>query len=246
VGVGVCNGESSLIEALKGRDLVSQLAPNDFHQNNASLFKLARLVKTYENEVGREATNEERAFAFDRWCLISRPFWRHTREEYWTQFLDACFYARTGLDHDAVQVAVSRAKAKPLPEVLNYTDERVRLLAAICRELDVIISPFFVPTRLMGEILGVHYTQAARWLRALEALRHIHLAPGEVRRSGVKRSPRYHYGSRATCLICGKVEALPILPSAHLFALPYREDVKVNPSAESCPNATGQIQNDGL
>jgi hypothetical protein len=89
---------------------------------------------------------------------------------------------------------LSRAKSAPLPQLQGFTDERIRLLAAICRELQVLTrnNPFFLPTRKLGEILGVHWTLAGRWLRALEVLGLIHLAPSEVSRRGGKRSPRYH------------------------------------------------------
>ena len=141
----------------------------------------------------------ERLFVFDRWCLVARRFWRPelTRDDYYAEFLEACSYARIGLDENPIELAVSRAKAAPLPQVRGFTDERIRLLVAICREMQQITgaNPFFLPTRKLGEILGVHYTQVARWLRALEVLRIIHLAPGEVRRRGGNRSPRYHYGA---------------------------------------------------
>jgi len=55
-------------------------------------------------------------------------------------------------------------------------------------------NPFYVPIRKLGEILGAHWTQVARWLRALEVLGIICLACGEIRRRGGTRSPRYHYG----------------------------------------------------
>jgi hypothetical protein len=177
-------------------DLVSQIAPKDYHQNNASLFRLARLVKGCENTVGRAATERELEFVFNRWCFSSRRFWRPelTRDDYYAEFLEAYGYARIGLDENPIEVAVSRAKASPLPQVQGFTDERIRLLVAICRELQKITdpNPFFLPTRKLGELLGGHWTQVARWLRALEVLKIIHLAPGEVRRRGGTRSPRYH------------------------------------------------------
>ena len=55
-------------------------------------------------------------------------------------------------------------------------------------------NPFYLPTRKLGDILGAHWTQVAKWLRAFEVLKIIRLAPGEVRRRGGNRSPRYHYG----------------------------------------------------
>jgi len=190
-------GDGLQIQAFCSVDLITQVAPTGFHQNNPSLFKLGRLVKSYENAKGRAASAVELESVFDRWCLVARPFWRHTRDDYWAEFLDAYSYAQMGLDENPIEVAVSRAKAAPLPQVRGFTDERIRLLAAICREMQEITgaAPFFLPTRKLGEILGACHTQVARWLRILERpLRVIHLAPGEVRRRGGNRSPRYHYG----------------------------------------------------
>jgi hypothetical protein len=183
---------------LGGNDLIAQVAPTDYHQNNASLFKLGRLVKSYENAIGRSATELERLFVFDRWCLVARPFWRPglTRDDYYAEFLEAYSYARIGLDENPIEVAVSRARSAPLPQVGGFSDERIRLLAAICREMQLLTggNPFFLPTRKLVEVLGVHWTRVARWLRALECLQFIRLAPGEVRKRGGIRCPRYYYG----------------------------------------------------
>lgn len=193
VGVGVCDVGLSL-----GRvgDLNSQVAPKDFHQNNASLFKLARLVRSYEGAIGRLATEEELEFVFDRWCLVARRFWRHTRDDYWAEFLEAYHYARIGLDEDPTEVAYNRARATPLPVVTGFSDERVRLLVAICHEMEQQLhgNSFFLPTRKLGRLLGAHWSSVARWLVALEPLSAIHLAPGEVRRRGGTRCPRYLSG----------------------------------------------------
>jgi Bifunctional DNA primase/polymerase, N-terminal len=200
--VGVCsiNGSYSSIDAFITRDLFSQVTPTDFRQNNANLYDLGRLVRSYENAIGRAATERELENVFDRWSLIAHPFWRRelTRDDYYAEFLEAYSYARIGLDENPIELAVCRAKTAPLPQVQGFTDDRIRLLVAICREMQQITgaNPFFLPTRKLGDILGVHYTVAARWLRILEKpLQMIHLASGEVRRQGGSRSPRYHYGS---------------------------------------------------
>jgi Bifunctional DNA primase/polymerase, N-terminal len=207
----VCVGGSSpeIQTFLGGNDLNAQVAPTDYHQNNASLFKLARLVKGYEHAIGRPATQSELEFVFDRWCLVARRFWRHSRDDYYAEFVEAYSYARMGLEENPIELALSRAKSAPLPQLQGFTDERIRLLAAICRELQVLTgnNPFFLPTRKLGEILGVHWTLAGRWLRALEVLEVIHLAPGEVRRRGSKRSPRYYYGADAQ-----KTDAVIVTP----------------------------------
>jgi hypothetical protein len=194
VSVGGCCLQ---IQAFCSVDLIAQVAPTDYRQNNDSLFRLARLLKSYEDAIGRLPTEQERLFVFDRWCLVSRPFWRHSRDEYYAEFLDACHYARIGLDQNPVELAVSHARSAPLPEVVGFTDERIRLLVAICRQMQQITgtNSFFLPTRKLGEILDAHWTQVGRWLRILEKpLEIIHLAPGEVRRRGGNQSPRYHYG----------------------------------------------------
>jgi hypothetical protein len=201
-------------------DGISQIAPKDYHQNNDSLFKLARLVRSYEKAIGRLATQQELKFVFDRWCSVARPFWRHTRDDYWAEFLDAYGYARFGLDENPIEVAVSRAKAAPLPQLQGFTDERIRLLVAICHELQQITSPnpFFLPTRKLSEILGVHYTEAARWLRVLQTLKIIHLAPGEVRKCGGNRSPRYNYGPPLQVCETPMASMETSLPESHVLS----------------------------
>jgi hypothetical protein len=195
--VSVSAGCKQIQKFVGDNDLIAQVAPTDYHQNNASLFKLARAVKSYENAARRPATRAELEFVFDRWSLIARPFWRSelTRDDYYAEFLDAYSYADFGIDENPIEVAISRAKAAPLPDLPGISDERIRLLAAICREMQVLTGdkPFFVSTRKVGEIFGVHWTQAGCWLRILERpLKVIHLAPGEVRKRGGSRSPRYH------------------------------------------------------
>src|SRR6516225_3582341 len=140
--------------------LIARIAPKNFHQNNDSLFNLGRLVKSYENAVARLATKQEPEFVFDRWAELSCRFWRPelTRDDYYAEFLMAYSYARIGLTENPLELAVSRAKAAPLPDVPGFTNERIRLLVAICRELQEITggSPFYLPTRKLGDILGAH------------------------------------------------------------------------------------------
>jgi hypothetical protein len=78
------------------KNRIAQVAPTACHQNNASLFKLARLVRSYEKVVGRAATTTELKLVFDSWCLLSRPFWRleRTRDDYYAEFL-GCLWLRS-------------------------------------------------------------------------------------------------------------------------------------------------------
>jgi hypothetical protein len=184
---------------ITSNDLIARLVPTECHQNNSSLFKLARLARSYESAVGRPATKAELQFVFERWAERARQFWRPElrRDDYYAEFLTAYSYAEMGLHENPLDLAFTRAKAGPLPEVPSFSDKRIRLLVAICRELQKMTgaNPFYLPTRKLGGILGAHWTQVARWLRALEFLGIIRLAPGEVRRRGGIRSPRYYYGA---------------------------------------------------
>jgi hypothetical protein len=89
VVAGSANASFSSIEGLICGDSISKLAPTDFHQNNASLFKLARLVRSYEHSTEQAATQQELAFVFDRWCVSACRFWRLglTRDDYYAEFL---------------------------------------------------------------------------------------------------------------------------------------------------------------
>jgi hypothetical protein len=193
-----CIDSFKQLETYIPTDLILKISPTDYHQNNASLFKLARLVKDYEHAIGRTATPQELEHFFDRWSGPAREFWRSelTRDDYYAEFLECYSYARIGLDENPIELAIARAKAAPLPEVQGFTDERFRLLVAMCREMQNITGPdpFFLPTRKLGEMFHVPFSKAAGWLRALDVLEIIRLAPGEVRKSGGNRSPRYHYG----------------------------------------------------
>jgi hypothetical protein len=185
------------IEVFCTKHPVSALGPTGPRQNNASLFRLARLARSYEDQEGLVATSPELAFVFDQWCVVAQPFWRPglTRDDYWAEFREAYTYARIGLDQDPTKVALARARTKPLPEVTGFSGQHVPLLAAICREMQSLMGgePFFLPTRRLGEVLGAHWTRVASWLRSLEFFNVILLAPGEVRRRGDDRSPRYLY-----------------------------------------------------
>jgi hypothetical protein len=50
VSVGVCGLQ---IQAFCSVDIIAQLAPTDYRQNNTSLFRLARLLKSYEDAIAQ-------------------------------------------------------------------------------------------------------------------------------------------------------------------------------------------------
>jgi hypothetical protein len=199
----VLNSECREIKAFLARnDVVARVAPTKEHQNNSSLFALAGWVKRYENEIGRSATETELDFVFDQWCQPSQKFWRPelVRDDYDAEFRMAYSYRRHGFNENPLEVAIARAKAAPLPEIAGRKSKTARLIAAICRELQNLMgaSPWFLPTRSLYERMGVHWTTVANCLRWFDCKKIIRLAPGEVRRRGSKRSPRYFYCEHPT------------------------------------------------
>jgi Bifunctional DNA primase/polymerase, N-terminal len=175
------------------REIISGIAPKDVHQNNGSLFNLARLCRSAEKSLGRPTTTKELEMMFDCWCDRARPFWRPelSREDYWMEFLRVSNYARFGLDEDPLQVAYARARARPLPDVPGVVDERIRLLASMLLELSSIAGggEFYLPTRKLGPLLGISHVSANSWIGGLRALGFIkRTSPGNAH-----RSPRYVY-----------------------------------------------------
>ncbi len=175
------------------REVISGIAPRDVHKNNWSLFNLARLCRSAEKSLGRPLTTKELEMMFDCWCDRARHFWRPelSREDYWMEFLRVSNYARFGLDEDPLQVAYARARARPLPDVPGVVDERIRLLASMLLELGSIAGggEFFLPTRKLGQLLGISHVSANSWIGGLRALGFIkRTSPGNAH-----RSPRYVY-----------------------------------------------------
>jgi len=180
------------------REIISGIVPRDVHQNHNSLFNLARLCRSAEKTHGRPVTLKESEMVFDCWCERSRPFWRpeSCRDDYWMEFLRLQSYAKFGLDEDPLQLAYFRARARPLPDVPNVRDERIRLLAGMLPELSSIArgGEFYLPTRKVGQLLGISHVSANSWIGGLRAL-------GFIKRTSLgnaHKSPRYILCSKLT------------------------------------------------
>ena len=67
---------------------------------------------------------------------------------------------------DPVTLIFERAKQAPMPAAASrYDSPEVRLLVALCRELQRVSgeAPFFLACRTAGKLFGVDYTTASRW-----------------------------------------------------------------------------------
>ncbi|MDP6546307.1 MAG: hypothetical protein QGH60_20195 [Phycisphaerae bacterium] len=83
--------------------------------------------------------------------------------------------------------ALKAARENPIADS-PYEIEDVRVLVALCRELQLLIGndPFFLSTRTAGRLLGVDHTTAWRWLFLLETDGWIKT----VEKGGTAKNPR--------------------------------------------------------
>ena len=177
-------------------DHAVQLAlPSKVHQNNDRLFTLARAVKSLEIQTGKFTPTQLRD-VFSRWYALATEFLRPelTRDEYMTEFMDKYASAKVPLGDGIIAQAWKSAQEKPLPPeaVENFEDSRLRLVVALCRELQISAGqePFYLSARtLQGLLKQEGHATAARWLRSLCVLQI--LTPVEKGSGG--RASRYRF-----------------------------------------------------
>lgn len=92
----------------------------------------------------------------------TKPF-----EETWIDFLRAWPRVKFPANGDFMAEIFRRAAANP---VGDYDDEKIRVLAAMCRELQAAAgdNAFFLATRTAGKLLEVDRQTVGRWLFLLE------------------------------------------------------------------------------
>jgi len=147
--------------------------PTTAHQNYRLALVLARAVKALEAQAGKAFTPEQHQNIHNQWLTRAAQFLRpgQTNEDYFMEYLNAYKLAKFPLGSLALAQALEAAKKKPIPlAALAWTDNPdVRLLAAICRELQIIHGkePFYLSGRMVQKIFN-HNTHAtgAKWLRS--------------------------------------------------------------------------------
>ena len=177
-------------------DEAVQLAlPDKTHQNNDRLFTLARAVKTLEMQFGKFTPAQLRD-VFCRWYKLAAEFLRpeQTRDEYMTQFLNAYASAKIPLGEGIITQAWKQAQEKPLPPeaVEIFEDQNLRLVVALCRELQIIAGqePFYLSARTVQRLTKQEsHATAARWLRSLCVLKLL----DEIEKGRGVRASRYRF-----------------------------------------------------
>lgn len=186
---------SSPLLCLTVEQAVQLALPKTLHQNNECLFRLARAVRTLEIQ-SEKFTPTQLRDVFSQWFKLAAKFLRpeQTHDDYLIQFLNAYASAKVPLGEGVVSRAWKFAQERPLPaeavEILE--DARIRLVVALCRELQIVAGqgPFYLSARTLQHLLhhDSHAT-AARWLKALCVLKLLAVAePGTTNRAARYRN----------------------------------------------------------
>lgn len=176
-------------------DVLRRCVPDCVHQNNDLLFNLARGVKTLDQQQGVSFSTERRRDVFEQWHTRSVKFLRPelTKEDYWIEFLHACSSAKYPLGGDAIPTAWNRAQENPPPpEAQQFENPQLRLLVALCRELQILNGekPFYLSSYSCQQLFGhANHTTAAKWLRVLCVLNIIKVAE----KGNTIRATRYRF-----------------------------------------------------
>ena len=160
---------------------------------NQQVFQLARALKGIPSLANMPPANLR--WIVEKWHTLAlhhietKPF-----EETWIDFLKGWARVLTPMRLNLMKNALAAAKADPIPD-LRYEIENVRVLAALCRELQAIVGdvPFFLASRTAGRLLGVDHSTTSRWLFLLEQDDWIKTIEKGGTRENPRRATRFRY-----------------------------------------------------
>ena len=179
--------------------IVAPAVPTKEHENNHQLFTLARSVKADEKRRGRELTDPELREVFEEWHRQATPYLRQkqSRDEYWLEFMRAIESVKYPLGEGVLVTALENARRLAPPKIaLQFNDQAVRLLIALCRELQRACAPgpFYLSCRTVQSLLNLpNHRKANDWLRALATRRMKIIQEVEKGSAKTKRASRFKY-----------------------------------------------------
>ncbi len=115
-------------------------------------------------------------------------------EDTWADFVIAWGRITTAHDPELLPNALAAARKHPVPDV-DYESPEARDLVGLCRELQRRQGeePFFLSCRTAGEVLGIDYRRANRWLTMLAIDGWIKLVVRGGGQANQGKASRYHY-----------------------------------------------------
>ena len=177
-------------------DALRVSTPTTAHQNYRLALVLARAVKALEKQAGKSFTPEQHRNIHNQWLTRAAQFLRpgQTKEDYFMEYLNAYKLAKFPLGSVVLAQALEAAKKKPIPPAaLAWTDNpEVRLLAAICRELQIIQGkePFYLSGRMVQKIFNhENHATGAKWLRSFCVMQVL----TEIKKGSGLKASRYRF-----------------------------------------------------
>lgn len=205
VGVGGGGGVLShsiihLEVIIKTLEDALRIAPPERHHNDAQLFKLNRALLTLECNTGQELSPVERKSVFLRWHRVGIDTNQldpaKSRDEYLVMFFAKAAKAKVPIGRTLAWTALlEELNRRPLPPVDIYEGKEIRRLIVLCEILQEFwgASPFFLPCRKAGEVIGVSHSTANNYLNSLLGAKVLKLVSQGGMIKGQKVSTRYRY-----------------------------------------------------
>jgi hypothetical protein len=153
--------------------MIQATLPTGEHQSHPRIFDLARRLKGLEKRTGASMEPVQLKAIFKRWHELALEHLRSDQsfDEYFFEFLDAMESVRYPAGEAVLAGAWERAKqTPPPPEADQIEDEGIRLLAALCRELQLRAGdhPFILPARITQQLFRHNNPMRSwRWLEGL-------------------------------------------------------------------------------
>ena len=148
-------------------EAIQRCLPAEYDKVEKLLFRLAREWKALSSDDGCPIGVRE---FVRRWFDEGGHTLEHSFDAVWLVFLANCDRVKFARGQGPTEVALARAREKePCSVALQFTDERIRLLVMLCRELQILSgqSPFHLSCRKAGELIGVPFKLANLFLGGL-------------------------------------------------------------------------------
>lgn len=166
--------------------------PRQTGKRHRQVFELARALKAIPRLADAEARALEphvrrwHRLGVEQGVIATKPF-----EESWIDFLRAWPKVKFPKGREPILAIVERARRNVPREAQKYEQPALRLLVAICRELQQAVgdADFYLATRTAGGVLGVDHVQAWRWLFLLQQEQIIR----ETQKGTTQRASRFRY-----------------------------------------------------
>jgi hypothetical protein len=150
---------------------ILETLPAAVGRRNRQVFEYARALKAIPRLADAEADDLKTFLRqWHQLALLKNVIGTEPFEETWIDFLQAWPKVKFPRGQEPMTAILEKAKTNPFPPAVDrYQPDGLRLLVAVCRELQRVSGEgeFFLSCRTAGKLLGVNYVTAARYLYLL-------------------------------------------------------------------------------